>query len=1281
MKKKLLSVFLTISIIFGNLSLISTTAGALETANNEQQIEYEGGWNPADYPVDGTLYKDRIAVSKTIAPTEDENYFDITLKVVAKPRVIDQSVDVVVVMDVSNTMNSTHDGISPGGTGYNANDARIVDAKNAVNTFVAKYATDANISMDRRFGLVTFNSYANTIIPLQTLNTAEQAQSVKTTVNAITAPKGNRERFTNIEGGLQLAYNLLKTSEAKYRYIIFLTDGFPTTYIESGADSTTQIVGYDTFVSGGYNYNRLNEDGYFADSVTGKVCSSGTDYSDKAADRADDVAAEIKSSGINIFSIGLDVGAQSVDEYVYTFRNSPISTVDRRGTTYVIGNTTESYRAWLGESIAGGKQLDQIEGHNYATGDSAEELQTAFTNILKDMELLPAETMEEAYTIDPMSDFVQFKSFYDNAGNEVEVLVNSKTSQDVATFDSETETIKWMLKNTEGSTRDEHGNYVLSIRYKVRLENEVEGFTPSSALKTNDKTTFYFRTVNEEGDALYGDNEIDYYIPEVEGYLGKLVFTKQDSVTGEPLEGAEFKLQHYGESCHICNGDAVIADETATSDVNGRVVFDNLPSGHEYVLIETKAPQGYQPGTYHSVNVAYGKTYLDGTEVTEENTGVIKNQTIKPVEVVLTAQKTLVGRTLKSNEFTFVLEGVGEGNVKFHEKAHNDGNGYVAFEKIIFDEIGTYNFKVYEEKGTDTTVRYDDTVYEVQFIVGVNDESTEYTLTTKIDGQDVENDSAPQAMQFTNTLRGDAYAVISAVKLMDGEAPQSGAFTFELRDETGKLVDTKKNGGSNVTFDSIAYSQTGTYKYTISEVHGEIDNIYYNHSVYNAVVTVTAPENSESFLAEVEYSINGTATEIPQFNNKTRKPAILKINALKTMDGVTPREGAFTFELRNSDGQLVETVTNDRSGTITFSPLSFNEVGYTYYTISEVNGGNGDIIYDKIIYYVYVITEAHHNNDTFLIDVSVLKPVADDYEFLKRVFGATEVEITTEDEVKFANTSREGVEVVLTAEKTLNGKAPTANDVFTFELAGENGFVYQTVNNDGSNITFRTIEFTKAGEYYFTISEVAGDDEAVIYDNTVYDVTVIITAPENSDEKYEAEVVIQKNGVVYTGVPTFENTKVEPTTEPPTTEPTEPTTEAPTDPVTEPTEPTTEAPTDPVTEPTEPTTEAPTDPVTEPTEPTTEAPTDPVTEPTEPTTEAPTDPVTEPTEPTTEAPTDPVTEPTTKVPTTTPTQPTTQAPNTPIKTGDTSNLYLWIALLFVSGGVFVKVTYMRRKEE
>lgn len=1098
MKRKILSLILVVVFLVVNLaavSIFSTIANT--TPDSAQQIRYTGGWNPSGYETAGELYKDRIAVSKTVVPTEHENYFDVTLKVVAKKMVIDQSVDVVVVMDNSSSMNATHQNIYPGSSGYDENEARLTHAKNAVNLFIDKYAEDKNISQNRGFGLVTFNSYANTVVPLSQLNTVEKATEIKNAVNAVTAPADNRLRCTNAEGGLQLAKNILDKSDAVYKYIIFMTDGFPTTYIESGKDSLEQITGYDTYMTGAYDAGRIDEDGYFADSVTGKITAYGASYSDKAADKADDVAEKIKKSGVNLFSIGIDVDIQSVPEYVSLTSGADFTVVDRRSEDYVVGSTRESYKNWLSGSIAGGTLIDTAEAtktiSRYSDGNSLEQMETAFANILKDIEIIPSETMQEAYTIDPMSDYVEFRNFYDKDGNIADSIVNTNNGTDVATFDADKKQIRWNLTNTQSYYLDENtGNYVLYITYKVRLKNEQQGFVPSEAFDTNKTATLYFKTVDlESGEPLYGENSIDYPVPQVEGYYGTLEFTKQDSVTEEPLSGAEFVMQHYGNSCHICSGDAYIEDVNGSSDENGKVVFENIPSGHEYFVIETKAPEGYQPGSHHSVEIAYGKTYFDRTEVTPSTPAVIKNQTIKPVEVVLSAKKNISGGEIEAGKYTFVLKGVGQDNIIYHDKETNDEKGNVVFKGILFDEVGTYNFTVQEEKGNDPAVVYDSTVYDVELNIFLNEDSTEYIVETKINGKDVENDSAPEALEFTNIMRKSVKVTLQAKKYLDDKTPQ-GTFTFELYDDKGNLIQSKHNNGTDVIFDPITYTETGVYNYQIIEGHEcaghdeqtDDHHIFFDHTVYNAEVTVIASEDSEKYEAEVVYYLSGKRNMVEEvvFNNHERKDASLKLRGLKTVNGKNPQSGKYSFELRDEKGEVVQTVTNNGSGVIEFDELVFNKVGYSKFTVNEVKGDNDKIVYDDLVYTINVVTEALHINPDYYLEVIVVKSDESDEAFC---LCGTDLELNEKDFIKFANINNE----VVTENTDVTTEPPTENTVPSTDNS-------QEVTEDTEPTTESEEPETEETD---EPEETETEDRTDVTDSSVKNTTQPVSSPQTGD--------------------------------------------------------------------------------------------------------------------------------------------------------------------------------------
>ena len=92
----------------GEIALFAQNAPALVQSTNapsSRQIKEEGGSNESG---------DGVSVSKTIAGTDLENVFDITLQV-RTPRTVSEVIEepdmaVVIVMDISNTMNSNFGG-------------------------------------------------------------------------------------------------------------------------------------------------------------------------------------------------------------------------------------------------------------------------------------------------------------------------------------------------------------------------------------------------------------------------------------------------------------------------------------------------------------------------------------------------------------------------------------------------------------------------------------------------------------------------------------------------------------------------------------------------------------------------------------------------------------------------------------------------------------------------------------------------------------------------------------------------------------------------------------------------------------------------------------------------------------------------------------------------------------------------------------------------------------------------------------------------------------------
>ncbi len=108
-----------------------------------------------------------------------------------------------------------------------------------------------------------------------------------------------------------------------------------------------------------------------------------------------------------------------------------------------------------------------------------------------------------------------------------------------------------------------------------------------------------------------------------------------------------------------------------------------------------------------------------------------------------------------------------------------------------------------------------------------------------------------------------------AEKILDKKYPRGSAFTFLLKDAEGEIIQTVKNRDGIVEFDTMTFTEAGTYTYYISEKSGKDKDIRYDKSVYKVTVTVT--EDAETFHAVVTYQKDDKDYKLlPRFVNKTK---------------------------------------------------------------------------------------------------------------------------------------------------------------------------------------------------------------------------------------------------------------------------------------------------------------------------------------------------------------------------------------------------------------------------
>ena len=642
------------------LSMSVQAFAADTTTTSATQITGQGGENSEKWSAD------KVKVSKTIEGTDIENVFDITLNVQTQQTIDtmyqDPDVALCIVMDISNTMMEDYGG---GKTKYQA---AIESAEDFVDQF-AEYTTGAQ----SKIGFVAFNTDGNRIAAMQRCDTAARATTLKNTIRTGTGNIVSRyttgsdyyvnKRYTNIEAGLKMANDMLVGCTNKNKFVIFLSDGLPTTYCNTTSQTDGNYTGYAPYStpdSGAQNTN-----GVFRDKIKGEYCRYATNYSDKGAIRARQMATTLKNNGITVYTIGAglntfggtkltNVTAWNTDAKVSNLSGekmiqnqmarafyASVSTIDNnfnkinsynastinnyhweigyyQNTYHPLGTGT-LFENWLKYSIGSNQYIDTSK---------TSELINAFKKIFEDLEKRTQEEAAKAWVVtDPMGTNLEFIGFYDKDGN----LVNGNLSgsigagkENTATKASDSRSFNWQLQKS-GYIATGTGTstvYSYTLKYRIRLTNEeVGGFVEGTSYNTNGTTTLTYQTIVNA--SISDMKSINFPIPSVKGYLGELSFKKADQF-GRPVAGAQFKLEHDTANCTECKGNHTsvadtgnLSSKTAVSVVNttgteATVTFTDIPSGHIYKLTETTAPAGYSADTnVYKVTVAYDQVTTD----------------------------------------------------------------------------------------------------------------------------------------------------------------------------------------------------------------------------------------------------------------------------------------------------------------------------------------------------------------------------------------------------------------------------------------------------------------------------------------------------------------------------------------------------------------------------------------------------------------------------------------------------------------------------------------------
>lgn len=583
---------------------------------------------------------------------------------------------------------------------------------------------------------------------------------------------------------------------------------------------------------------------------------------------------------------------------------------------------------------------------------------------------------------------------------------------------------------------------------------------------------------------------------------------------------------------------------TATNGADGSVNFDAFsyakPGTHEYTIVERKGDLAYvtyDAAVHHAVvtvvdnaGTLQASVAYDGADATKPTfTNTYKAKATNSGAIALTKSVDVHDGSyqLKAGDFAFELVG-SDGTVLQTQK--NDAKGKVYFNELTFDHAGTFPFTVREVQPTDGApgvpgVTYTGKTYTLTYVVKDNNDGKLVVESSTVKpSEGTENGVTPNTMTFANSYQpGQTSYQIYGTKVLKNadpattRTPANGEFTFALIDvATGQEIDRTTNVGSAFTFKAISYTATGSHAYQVKEVAGQDGTITYSDAVLDVTVSVT-----DDGSGQLTATANKTAADLTFTNTYTPTATTATITGTKALTGRDLAEGEFFFDLKDADGNVVQTVQNGADGTFGFAPLQLDKVGTYVYTVSERAGATANgVTYDTTVFTATVtVTE---NAETHALEAQVAYSTGG----------------KAADAVAFSNSyAPAATEVKLGASKVLSGE-DLKEGQFSFQLKDADGKVLQTAKNaaDGT-VGFEAISYDKPGTYAYSISEVDDGQKNVTYDAAEHRVTVTVT----DDGAGHLVATVTYDGAV---APVFKNTYTPPTT-PPTEPPTNPPSKSP----------------------------------------------------------------------------------------------------------------------------------------